>query len=1125
MAAMSDLSRRIANLPPEKRAMLEARLLREKAAGAPAPSIPRRGERGPSPLSFAQQRLWFLDQLDPGKPYYNLPLALRFTGELDVPALSRALDAIVARHEVLRTTFSTRDGEPLQVIGPPRRVALERRSLSGASEGDRTEALRRTLADELGRPFDLTRDSMLRATLVQEGDRSHVLLLMMHHIASDGWSIGALLGELAAFYEANRSGSEPSVPDLPIQYADYAVWQREWLRGGVEQSQLAYWKECLGGELPLLALPSDRPRPAQQTFAGAQERRLYARGLAEKLESLSRQEGATLFMTLLAAFQVFLSRLSGQEDILVGTPIAGRKRAETENLIGFFVNTLVIRADLTGDPTFRELLGRVRERALEAYAHQDLPFEKLVEALHPDRDLAHSPLFQVMFTFENDPISCPEMPGLSLQNVEFDTLVSNFDLTLDMALQEQRLFASIEFNTDLFGRQGVRRWLENLEVLLAGIVADPGRRLSELPLLTAVERDRLLSTWNATSAEFPAERCVHDLFEAQAASNPEAVAAELDGQSLTYGELDRRANRLAHRLRELGVGPEAPVGICLERSLETAVALLGVLKAGGAYVPLDPTYPPARLRFFLEDAGASVLLTQTRFGKVVGEGQWKTLLLDAEGERADRVDAEPPESGVEPENLAYIIYTSGSTGRPKGVEISHRSLVNHVTAVARHYSLAPSDRVLQFASLSFDVAAEEIFPTWAAGAAVVFRSGEAMGAPELQSLIESRRLTVLNLPAGFWHEWVSELSRTGQKPPPPLRLVVAGSERVLTEKLDWWRRHVNAAMRWMNGYGPTEATITATLYEPGDGELPATASAPIGRPIANARLYVADRHGGLAPIGAAGELWIGGEGVARGYRGDPELTARFFATDPFGPPGGRVYRTGDRVRYLPDGNLEFLGRLDEQVKVRGFRIELPEVEAALERHAAVREAAVAAREGGPEGSLAAYVVFQNGAAPTAAELRAHVKELLPGYMVPSAFVVMDALPRTESGKVDRRRLPDPGRSRDGEDGFVAPRTPLEEAVARIWADLLHVERVGALDNFFVLGGHSLLATQVISRLRETFSLELPLRVLFEAPTVAELSIAIAQSQAEQAAPEALAHLLEELEREAPASPPPGSRPV
>ena len=1106
MTESTDLLARIASLPPEKRALLEARLLREKA-GAALPAIPRRAGSGPAPLSFAQQRLWFLDQLDPGQPHYNLPLAVRLTGELDAGALTRALDAIVARHEVLRTVYVAKQGEALQVVGPVQPLAVERRDLSGLTEEARAAALQRLLADELARPFDLARDAMIRATLVREAEDRRVLVLMMHHIASDGWSIGVLFQEFAALYGNFHAGAEPDLSPLPIQYADYAVWQREWLRGGIEQNQLAHWKKQLEGELPVLQLPADRPRPSRQTFSGAQERRLIALGLTERLEAISREAGATLFMTLLAAFQTLLSRLSGQEDILVGTPVAGRGRVETEDLIGFFVNTLVMRGDLSGNPTFREMVSRVRERALGAYANQDLPFEKLVEALHPDRDPTHPPVFQAMFAFENDPAAFPNLPGLTVENVEFETIVSNFDLAMDVSRRKQGLAVSLEYNTDLFDRETARRWLSSFEVLLSGIAAEPDRSVWELPVLTESERERLLLVWNATDAPFPAERCIHELFEERAAGNPEATAAEADGEVLSYAELEQQSNVLAHRLRALGVGPEVAVGVCLPRSLDLAVAVLGVLKAGGAYVPLEPSYPAGRLRYFLEDSGARVLLTDPGRSPSLGEGPWKTLAVAGEGSGETGSGAPQPHSGVRPENLAYIVYTSGSTGQPKGVMVAHRSVVNHATAIRGRYHLSSSDRVLQFAAFSFDVAAEEIFPTWAAGGAVLFRPDETVGVAEFERMLEKRRPTVVNLPAGFWHQWVLELEKSGRSLPTGLRLVVAGSERAMPERLAWWRRHVSRSVRWLNAYGPSETTITATLYEPGEGDPPPSASVPIGRPISNVRLYVVDRHGQLCPQGAVGELWIGGEGVARGYRGDSERTAERFPADPFSPSRGRVYRTGDRVRYLADGNLEFLGRLDEQVKIRGFRIELGEIEAVLEQCPGVREAAVAAKE---NDGLAAYFVA-GSPQPAASVLRAFLKERLPIHMVPVAFVSMESLPRGASGKVDKRRLPEPDRSGEGEKGFVAPRTPVEETVARIWCDLLRAERVGVHENFFDLGGHSLLATQVVSRLRDAFGFEVPLRTLFESPTIAELSLAIAQAGVQQSTPEDVARMLEELE--------------
>ena len=711
----------------------------------------------------------------------------------------------------------------------------------------------------------------------------------------------------------------------------------------------------------------------------------------------------------------------------------------------------------------------------------------------------------------------PKFPGLMVENVDFETVVSNFDLTMEISRQEQGLAASLEYNTDLFDRETAARWLASFEVLLSGIAADADRSVWELPVLTASERERLLVTWNMTGSPFPSERCLHELFEEQAATSPDATAAEADGEALSYGALDWRANALAGRLRELGVGPEVTAGICLPRSLDLAVAVLGILKAGGAYVPLEPTTPAARLRYFLEDSGARVLLTDAGRAASLQDGAWKTLVLPG-GEPADSAPAATAaRSGVRPENLAYVVYTSGSTGRPKGVMVTHRSIVNHAAAIRGHYQLSPADRVLQFAAFSFDVAAEEIFPTWAAGGAVLFRPDEAIGVAEFEGLLEKRRPTVVNLPAGFWHEWVRELEKSGRPLPAGLRLVVAGSERVMPERLAWWRRHVAREVRWMNGYGPSETTITASLYEPSEGAPPPTASVPIGRPLSNVRFYVVDRHGQPCPQGAVGELWIGGEGVARGYRGDPARTAEKFADDPFSPSPGRVYRSGDLVRYLADGNLEFLGRADDQVKIRGFRIELGEIEAVLEECPGVREAAVVARGNGGEARLVAYV-GADPSKPSTSDLREFLKERLPTYMVPGVFVRMQTLPRGASGKIDRGRLPEPARSEEVGEGFVAPRTPVEQTVARIWSELLRTENVGVNDNFFDLGGHSLLATQVVSRLRDALGFEIPLRTLFESPTIAGLSLAIAQAGAQNSAPEDLARLLEELEDEPPEPP-------
>jgi amino acid adenylation domain-containing protein len=787
------------------------------------PGIPRRAAAGPAPLSFAQQRLWFLDQFDPGKPYYNLPLAIRITGDLDVPALTRSLDAIVARHEVLRTTFATREGNPVQIVAPPRRMAVERRDISGRTDGG--AALRAVFAEELGKTFDLAKDPMVRATLVRESDRSHVLIVMSHHIASDGWSVGVILQELSALYESSRKGTEASLPPLPIQYSDYAVWQREGMKGSGPRVAARLLDRRLGGELPVLELPADRLRPARPSFAGAQIIRLYPRKLRDRLDTLAREESATLFMTLLAAFQVLLGRLTGQEDVLVGTPVAGRSRTETENLIGCFVNTLVMRGDLSGNPTFREFLGRVRETALGAYAHPDLPFEKLVEELRPERTDARSPLYQVMFTFDNEPCIAPHDRCLGVEDLELGTLFCTCDVSLDMAEVEGGLQASMEYSTELFDRETVERWLESLEVLLEGLVEDAGGRIWELPVMREEEKKRLLEEWDGGGAGAGKAGRVQDLFEEQARKTPEAVAVEMGGQKYTYRELEERSNRLSRYLKKRGIQRGKRAGILLDRSMELPVALLGVLKAGGAYVPLDPGYPAARVQSVLEDSGVTVVVTESRHAGLVAEGSWKTVRVDEEREEIGKERGEAEESGVGAEDLAYVIYTSGSTGRPKGVMVEHRSLWHHAGTIGRRYELTGKDRVLQFASVTFDVAAEEMYPTWASGGTVVMRGEDAIGVAELERQVEREGVTVLNLPAGFWHEWVGEMSRTGKTVPGSVRLVVAGSDRVMPEKLEWWRRHVDRRVRWMNGYGPTETTITATLYEPRKGRRQAAACA------------------------------------------------------------------------------------------------------------------------------------------------------------------------------------------------------------------------------------------------------------------------------------------------------------
>ncbi|MBV9124651.1 MAG: amino acid adenylation domain-containing protein, partial [Planctomycetes bacterium] len=1054
----------------------------------PAPPLQRIEGEGPPPLSFAQQRLWFLDQLEPGHPFYNIPAALRLTGALDVTALERSLAEIVRRHEVLRTTFAVEDGRPVQAIAPELTLSLPVVDLSGLPAAECESEVRRLAWEEAQRPFDLTRGPLERVTLLRLGDREHVLLLTLHHIVADGWSIGICLRELAALYTAFTSGRPSPLPELPIQYADFARWQRQWLQGDILDNQLAYWKERLAG-VPALELPTDRPRPAVQTFRGATCSWMLSDKFSRRLQGLSRREGATLYMVLLAAFQALLHRYTGQDDIAVGSPIANRTRAETEGLIGFFVNTLVLRTDLSGNPSFRELLARVREAALGAFAHQDLPFERLVEELQPRRDLSRSPLFQVLFTLQNTPLPQLELPGLKPSLLEVPVETAKFDLSLTLAETGQGLCASLEYNTDLFEAATIRRLLGHWQTLLEDAVADPEKRLSELPLLTEPERHQLLVEWTDTRAAYPQDQYLPRLFEDQAERTPEAVAVAFEGERLTYAELNARANRLAHHLRTLGVGPDVLVGIGMERSVEMVVGLLAVLKAGGAYVPLDPTYPQERLAFMLQDTQARVLLTQERLAGKLPAHAARVICLDPGWETfLPPVDANPA-ARITPDHLAYVIYTSGSTGQPKGVAMPHRPLVNLIAWQLAHSSAGLRTRTLQFTTLSFDVAFQEIFATWCSGGTLVLVREEARRDLDgLPSLLEEQEIHRLFLPFVALQQLAAACCVQGRFPRCLKEVITAGEQLQITPAIARMFGELPGCTLH-NHYGPTESHVVAAFRLSGPpAEWPPLP--PIGRPIANSQVYLLDRWLQPVPVGFPGELYIGGTCLARGYLNRPELTDERFVPYPFRDrPGARLYRTGDLARWLPTGELVYLGRTDFQVKVRGFRVEPGEIENVLAQHPAVREAVVLAREDVPgDRRLVAYVTARQEPALSLKELRGRLLEQLPGYMVPSAFVVLDALPLTPSGKVDRRALPAPERNRPALDReWLAPRTPVEEVLAGLWAEVLGLERVGAQDNFFELGGHSLLATQVVSRLRAAFQVELPLRFLFEAPTVAALA--------------------------------------
>jgi amino acid adenylation domain-containing protein len=1072
---MSSLREQIAKLTPEQLAHLQTRLEQSASTSSSGGSIPRRKNKGPCALSFAQERLWFLDQFDPGSPVYNISRALHIEGPLDSTALQKALDGIVARHESLRTVFRSVDGTPVQEVIPDRRLTLQLVTLDHQMS---EEEVRLILREEVRRPFDLLCDLPLRATLFRCSDEEHWLLLVLHHIASDGWSMGVLLRELSELYTASCTGESVPLPELPIQYADFAQWQREWLRGKELEKQASYWKEKLKGAPPLLELPTDCSRPHQQTLSGAREAVRFSGALTDSLKVFSRREGATLFMTLLAALQTLLQRITGQTDISVGTAIANRTRVELEPMIGLFVNTLVLRSDLSGKPSFRNLLKQVREVALEAYAHPELPFEHLVDTLQPERNLSYSPLFQVMLNLQNTPARNLRIAGATTREVKIDNGTAKFDLTLSLEDSGPQLTGWMEYNTDLFEAGTIRRMLVHYQTLLEAAIHNPDQSISALPLLPEGERRRILLEWNNTKRDYP-RACAHELFEAQVERTPEAVALVWSEQQLSYGELNRRANQVAHELRSRGVGPEAVVGVCVERSPDLLVALLGVLKAGGAYVPLDPAFPRERLLFMLRDAGVQVLLTQESLRAKLSDSTARFICLDSDWTAISKQPSENCTSGVEPENLAYVIYTSGSTGQPKGVEVPHRALSNFLASMQVKPGLTEKDTLLAVTTASFDIAALELYLPLTVGARVNLVSRDtATDGERLRERLATSGATCMQATPTTWRMLVN----AGWEGDAGLKVLCGGESlpRELANEL------VARASSVWNMYGPTETTVWSALHQVTSTAGPVL----VGRPIANTELYVLDSEMQPSPIGVPGELYIGGDGLARGYRNRPELTAEKFVPHPFSrETGARLYNTGDLARYRVDGNLELLGRRDHQVKIRGFRVELGEIEAALAEHPAVQATAVVMREEAPgEQRLVAYAVLHPGSLARAEELRSFLKSKLPDYMLPARFEFLDSLPVSPSGKVDRRALPAPGSERlESESSYVAPRTEGEKKLAAIWADVLQLDRVSIHDNFFDLGGHSLLAVKLVARVESALGKKLPVISIFQLPTISELA--------------------------------------
>ncbi len=1049
------------------------------------PGVIRRRGDGPIPLSFAQQRLWLSEQLAPSAAY-NVAAVLRLDGVIRLEALEHAVSELCRRHESLRTTFVVSDDHPLQVIAPPTPVKVPIVDLQSLAPPDREAEAQRLARCEARQPFDLATGPLLRLSLLRLGTKTHRLLITLHHIVSDGWSTAVFVRELTALYSLAAEGTAARLDEPPLQYADYAVWQRQQLTTERLERQLAYWRQQLAGAPPLLSLPADRARPVSLSSRGSLHRFTWSRSLLDDVRAFSRQEDVTVFMTLLAAFQTLLHRYSGETDVVVGTPVANRSRPEIEGIIGFFVNTLVMRGDLSSDPTFRELLRRTRDVCLSAYSHQDVPLEQVVEALAPARDRAYTPIFQVMFVLQNAPAANIVLPGLEVTVEDGDTGSTAFDLTLSLRESEEGLAGSFEYSTDLFDDATIARMVSHLETLLRDSIGQPGHRISALQLLTAGERDQLLAEWN-TSGPVPSVPDVSQQIAGHAARAPSAIAVVCGEEHVTYAALERRAAELAETLRRAGVGPEVRVGVYLERSVELVLGLLAVIKAGGAFVPMDPAYPAARISFMLEDAHTAVIVTTSRLATRLPESRCRVVYVDSTNEHTPNAAVDACSWRLRPEQLAYILYTSGSTGRPKGVMVERGVFARYMETARQAYRLDSTDVCLQFASPSFDTSVEEVFACLIAGGRLVLRSDAMMSSVgSFLAQCAAWQVTVLNLPTLYWHEMAASWPPDWRELPSSIRLVIFGGEQAHWPRLAAWQQRALRGVMLLNTYGPTETTVVATMADVSAGGC-AGGEVPIGRPISHVRTYVLDRHGEPLPVGVPGELYIGGAGVARGYWQRPDLTAERFVPDPFGAdPGSRLYRTGDRARYLADGRLVFLGRSDSQVKVHGHRIELGEVEAELRAHPAVKDVVVVLQHEDTAPWIVAYVVPISGSCATPDALRASLRATLPIHMIPSRFAFLDALPLTAAGKIDRRRLEGVAveASRPADE---PPHGPTQEALAAIWTDVLQLQRLSVHDNFFEQGGHSLLAMRVLSRVRAAFGIDLPMARLFEHPTIAGLA--------------------------------------
>jgi len=1103
---MNSINQRLAKLSPKQRALLEKRLKQKGLNQTPVQStIPKREDPNWLPLSFNQQRLWFLHQLDPNSPIYNISVAVYLQGYLNVNALEKSLNHIQQRHEILQTSFIEKQGKPVQVKTSNSNFTLSLIDLKALPETEQENTLNQIRLQEAQQPFFLSEGPLFRVKLLQLNNAEHIMLFTMHHIVADGWSRGILTQEMGTLYEAYCNGNSPLLTELPIQYPDFAAWQRQQLQNGQLDAQLEYWKHQLANP-PVLQLSTDYSRPRTQTFRGVRENFTIPQSLVDALSSFSQQEDVTLFMTLLAALKVLLYRYTGQSDLIVGSPVAGRDRAELEGLIGFFVNMLVLRTDASGDPSFREFLKRVQKVTLDAYSHQELPFEKIVEALQPKRELNRNPLYQVSLTLNNVPIPASDLSELSLDFEEIDNQTTKLDLSVHLYPVADGLSGWFEYSTDLFHPDTITRMVGHWQTLLQGIVANPDWQISELPLLTSSEEQQILREWNQTQTHYPSQQCLHEVVETQVECTPDAIALVFEEQHLSYRELNAKANQVAHHLQDLGVRPEVLVGVYMERSLEMVIGLLGILKAGGVYLPLDPNHPKERISFMLRDAETPIVLTQQHLRSQLPEHDSQLIALDRDWHVISQQPTNPLDLPLHLDNLAYTIYTSGSTGQPKGVQIAHRALMNFLSAMEQKLNITAEDTFIALTPLSFDIAALELWlPLILGGKTVVIAREAARNGQQLSRQLAQAEASVMQATPASW-ELLLQVGWQGNQ---SLKLLCGGEALSynLAQKL------VTRSGQLWNVYGPTETTIWSTAQPIQQDDH----SISIGSPILNTDVYVLDSHFQPVPIGVPGELYIGGTGLSRGYLNRPELTAEKFVPHPYTQQQGkRLYRTGDLVRYHSDGCLEYLGRIDNQIKLRGFRIELEELEKTLTEHPAVAQSVVAKKvNNSNDQQLVAYVVPEQPAqrntesatpittltevtiesqpsqqarlvSQLSSQLRSYLQNHLPDYMVPSVITLLNELPLTANSKVDRNALPVPAFP-PPEQELTRSKTALESILADIWQQILSLEQVGIHDNFFELGGHSLLVTQLISRVYDVFQVELSPRNVFQAPTVASLS--------------------------------------